>query len=381
MGQPAEDRDAMREAVAFLGHFKDLPDPRQLAKITYPLEEVLLLCLLAVLAGAEGFCDIARFGETKLDLLRRFRPFAGGTPAHDHLGDILAALDPEAFQRCFIAWVSAVTGIAAEVIAIDGKTSRRSHDRKSGKSAIHMVAAFAARQRLVLGQIKVAEKANEIVAIPKLLDLLAIEGAIVTIDAMGCQRGIAQKIIDKKADYVLALKGNQGSLHEDVKLFIAEQTAKNFEDATISRDRSVDADHGRIETRNVTVIHDVAWLRQRHDWPGLNGIVVVESSRELPDRTEQETRLYLTSLTASAAALGPAVRSHWAIENSLHWVMDMTFRDDECRIRTHHAPANFATIRHMAHNLLRNARGKDPLRLRRKLAAWNDDFLISLVSR
>jgi len=381
MGQPAEDRDAMGEAVAFLGHFKDLPDPRQLAKITYPLEEVLLLCLLAVLAGAEGFCDIARFGETKLDLLRRFRPFAGGTPAHDHLGDILAALDPEAFQRCFIAWVSAVTGIAAEVIAIDGKTSRRSHDRKSGKSAIHMVAAFAARQRLVLGQIKVAEKANEIVAIPKLLDLLAIEGAIVTIDAMGCQRGIAQKIIDKKADYVLALKGNQGSLHEDVKLFIAEQTAKNFEDATISRDRSVDADHGRIETRNVTVIHDVAWLRQRHDWPGLNGIVVVESSRELPDRTEQETRLYLTSLTASAAALGPAVRSHWAIENSLHWVMDMTFRDDECRIRTHHAPANFATIRHMAHNLLRNARGKDSLRLRRKLAAWNDDFLISLVSR
>ena len=380
MGQPAEDRDAMGEAVAFLGHFKDLPDPRQLAKITYPLEEVLLLCLL-VLAGAEGFCDIARFGETKLDLLRRFRPFAGGTPAHDHLGDILAALDPEAFQRCFIAWVSAVTGIAAEVIAIDGKTSRRSHDRKSGKSAIHMVAAFAARQRLVLGQIKVAEKANEIVAIPKLLDLLAIEGAIVTIDAMGCQRGIAQKIIDKKADYVLALKGNQGSLHEDVKLFIAEQTAKNFEDATISRDRSVDADHGRIETRNVTVIHDVAWLRQRHDWPGLNGIVVVESSRELPDRTEQETRLYLTSLTASAAALGPAVRSHWAIENSLHWVMDMTFRDDECRIRTHHAPANFATIRHMAHNLLRNARGKDSLRLRRKLAAWNDDFLISLVSR
>ena len=381
MGQPAEDRDAMGEAVAFLGHFKDLPDPRQLAKITYPLEEVLLLCLLAVLAGAEGFCDIARFGETKLDLLRRFRPFAGGTPAHDHLGDILAALDPEAFQRCFIAWVSAVTGIAAEVIAIDGKTSRRSHDRKSGKSAIHMVAAFAARQRLVLGQIKVAEKANEIVAIPKLLDLLAIEGAIVTIDAMGCQRGSAQKIIEKKADYVLALKGNQGSLHEDVKLFIAEQTAKNFEDATISRDRSVDADHGRIETRNVTVIHDVAWLRQRHDWPGLNGIVVVESSRELPDRTEQETRLYLTSLTASAAALGPAVRSHWAIENSLHWVMDMTFRDDECRIRTHHAPANFATIRHMAHNLLRNARGKDSLRLRRKLAAWNDDFLISLLSR
>lgn len=379
MEQPAEACGALDEAVVFLRHFEDLPDPRQRAKVSYPLDEVLLLCLLAVLAGAEAVTDIARFGEKKRDLLRRFRPFAGGTPAHDHLGDILAALDAEAFQRCFVAWVASITGTAAEGIAIDGKTLRRSHDKKTGKAAIHMVSAFAARQRLVLGQVKVAEKANEIVALPRLLDLLAIEGAIVTIDAIGCQRGIAQTIIDKKADYGLALKGNQGSLHDDVKLFVAEQSGKDFKDTTISRNRSVDADHGRIETRDVTVIHDVAWLQERHAWPGLKGVVMVESSREISDRIERETRLYITSLTSPAALLGPIVRSHWAVENSLHWVMDMTFRDDECRIRTNNAPANFTTIKHIAHNLIRRAHGRDSIRLRRKLAAWDDDFLATLV--
>src|SRR6202012_3269905 len=214
---------AFDETVVFLSHFKDLEDPRQQGKVDYPLEEILLLCLLAVLAGAETVTDIALFGRKKLGLLRRFRPFAKGTPAHDHLGDILAVLEPEQFQRCFVAWVAALTGAAEGVIAIDGKTVRRSGQKKAGgKAPIHMVSAFAARQRLVLGQVKVAEKSNEIVAIPALLDLLAIEGAIVTIDAMGCQRAIAQKTIDKKADYVLALKGNQGSLREDIELFATE---------------------------------------------------------------------------------------------------------------------------------------------------------------
>ena len=381
MDGTAESCAGFDETVVFLTYFKDLTDPRQRGKVAYPLDEVLLLCLLAVLAGAETFVDIALFGEKKLDFLRRFRPFKEGTPAHDHLGDILAVLDAEQFQRCFAAWVASFCGVPEGVIAIDGKTVRRSHDRAAAKAAIHMVSAFAARQRLVLGQVKVAEKSNEIVAIPRLLDMLAIEGAIVTIDAMGCQRAIVQKIIDKKADYVLALKGNQGSLHEDVKLFVAEQTANGFKHTTISRDRSVDADHGRIETRDVTVIHDVAWLQERHAWPGLNRIIMVESSREFSDRTERETRLYLTSLNTQAAVLGPIVRSHWAVENSLHWVMDMTFRDDESRARTDNAPANFTTIKHMAHNLIRNARGNDSLRLRRKLAAWDDDFLVSLVTR
>jgi predicted transposase YbfD/YdcC len=365
------------ETLVFLDYFEDLPDPRQRGKVMYPLDEVLLLALLAVLAGAETFVDIARFGAKKLPLLRRFRPFLDGTPSHDHLGDIFASLDAEQFQRCFVAWVSALTGAPAEVIAIDGKTSRRS---KGANAPIHMVSAFAARQRLVLGQMKVAEKSNEIIAIPKLLDRLAIEGAIVTIDAMGCQRDIAQKIVDKKADYVLALKGNQGTLREDVELFAAEQKGRRFADSKISQDTTVDGDHGRIETRKTTVIQNVDWLQERHNWPGLKAVVMVESTREIQGKIEQETRFYLTSLAMAAALMGPVIRSHWAIENSLHWVMDMVFRDDECRVRTEHAPANFTTIKHMAHNLIRKAPGKDSLRLKRKVAAWDDDFLVSIIS-
>ncbi len=197
---------------------------------------------------------------------------------------------------------------------------------------------------------------------------------------MGCQREIAQKIVDKKADYVLALKGAQGSLREDVEIFVAEQKAKDFKDTKISRDETIDADHGRIETRTTTVIHDVAWLQGRHNWPGLKAVLVVESTWETGDKIERETRFDITSLVLLAILLGPIVRSHWAIENSLHWVMDMIFRDDECRVRTDHAPANFTTVKHMAHNLIRKAPGKDSLRPSRKVAAWDDDFLASLVA-
>jgi predicted transposase YbfD/YdcC len=373
------DCGALGESVVFLNHFKDMPDPRQRGKVTYPLDEVLLLALLAVLAGAESFVDIARFGRMKLEFLRRFRPFLDGTPSHDHLGDIFAALDAEHFQRCFVAWVASLIGVPAGVVAIDGKTVRRSGG-KAGKDAIHMVSAFAAGQRLVMGQVKVAEKSNEIIAIPKLLDMLAVEGAIITIDAMGCQRAIAQKIIDKKADYVFGLKGNQGSLRDDVDLFIAEQKTKDFADTTISRAETIDADNGRIETRTTTVIHDVDWLRKRHRWPGLNAIAMVESTREIGGVIEKDTRIFITSLVMLAHLLGPVIRSHWAIENSLHWVMDMVFRDDECRVRTNHAPANFTTIKHMAHNLLRRPASKDSFRLRRKVAGWDDEFLASLLT-
>jgi predicted transposase YbfD/YdcC len=380
MDSEAADCGALRESIVFLFYFKDLRDPRQQGKVLYPLDEVLLLCLLAVLAGAETFTDIARFGEKKLGFLRRFLPYRDGTPPHDRLSEIFATLDAEQFQRCFVSWVSAVTGMPADVIAIDGKTSRRSYKKKGANDAIHMVSAFAAGQRLVLGQTKVADKSNEIIAIPKLLEMLSIQGCIITIDAMGCQREIAKKIVDKKADYVLALKGNQGSLREDVELFATEQKAKDFKDTTVSRHETVDGDHGRIETRAYTVIHDVAWLQERHDWPGLQGVVMVESTRETGDKIERETRFYITSLVLAAAQLGPIVRGHWAVENSLHWVMDMIFRDDDCRVRKDNAPANFTTIKHMAHNLLRKAPGKDSFRLRRKVAAWDDEFLASLIA-
>jgi len=380
MGRADSELTAFDETVVFLDYFKDLPDPRQAGKVIYPLLEVLLLCLLAVLAGAETFVDIARFGEKKLDLLRRFRPFLHGTPAHDHLGDILSVLDAEQFERCFVNWVAALTGAPREVIAIDGKTLRRSGAKKDAQAAVHMVSAFAAHQRLVLGQVGVADKSNEIVAIPKLLDLLALEGAVVTIDAIGCQREIARKILEKRADYVLALKGNQGALRDDVEVFAAEQKAKGFKDTKVTRHETVDGDHGRIETRTYTAIHDVDWLKERHDWPGLEGVVMVESAREIGDKIERETRFYITSLAWLACQLGPVIRSHWAIENSLHWVMDMVFRDDECRVRTDHAPANFTTLKHIAHNIVRKAPGKDSLRLRRKTAAWDDDFLASLLA-
>ena len=370
---------AISEAVVFLDYFKDLPDGRQPGKVIYPLAEVLLLCLLAVLAGAETFVDIARFGEKKLDLLRRFRPFRDGTPSHDHLGDLFATLDAEAFQRCFVAWVAALTGTPADVIAIDGKTLRRSYQKKGAKAPIHMVSAFAARARLVLGQVKVAEKSNEIVAIPKLLDMLAIEGAIVTIDAIGCQRDIAEKIWTRKpitcwlSKAIRAHCAKMSSYSQSSRKPTASRTPK------ISRHETVDGDHGRIETRTYTVIQDVAWLQERHDWPGLQGVVMVESTREIGDKIERETRFYITSLVWLASQLGPVIRAHWAVENSLHWVMDMIFRDDECRIRTDHAPANFTTLKHIAHNLIRKTQGKDLLRLRRKTAAWDDNYLASLV--
>jgi predicted transposase YbfD/YdcC len=379
MDDAAADGGALLEAVAFLSYFKELPDRRQCGKVLYPLDEVLLLALLAVLAGADSFVEIARFGTKKLGFLRRFRPFADGTPSHDHLGDIFAALDAVQFQRCFAGWVASLIGVPTGVVAIDGKTVRRSGG-KAGKGAIHMVSAFAAGQRLVLGQVKVAEKSNEIVAIPKLLDMLVIEGAIVTIDAMGCQRAIARKIIDKKADYVLGLKGNQGSLRDDVELLVKEQKAKDFADTVISRAETIDADNGRIETRVTTVIHDVEWLRKRHDWPGLNAVAIVESTREVNGVIERETRYFITSLVMLAILLGPVIRSHWAIENSLHWILDMVFRDDECRVRTDHAPANFTTIKHMAQNLLRKPSGKDSFRVRRKVAGWDDDYLAELIA-
>jgi predicted transposase YbfD/YdcC len=352
--------------------------------VLYPLDEVLLLCLLGVLAGCESWVEIARFGEKKLDFLRRFRPCRDGTPSHDQLGDIFAVLDAEQFQHCFVAWVASLTGLGADIIAIDGKTLRRSYQEGGARAPIHMISAWSTRQNLVLGQAKVADKSNEIVAIPKLLDLLTIKGATVTIDAIGCQRKIADKIIAKGADYILALKANQGALYDDVSLFFTEQTARGFADALVSRHETVEKSHGRIETRITTATDDIAWLKESHSWPGLESIVMVESVREIGvhpgAKVERQTRFYITSCAADAAALGHAIRGHWGIENGLHWVMDMVFRDDECRIRKMNAPANFTTLKHMASNLLRRAPGNDSLRVKRRVAAWDEDFLASLIA-
>lgn len=367
--------------VDFLESFEPLEDPRQRGKVLYPLDEVLLLVLLGVIAGCESWVEIARYGEKKLALLRRFRPFEDGTPSHDQLGDIFAVLDAEQFQTCFVAWVTSLTGLGPEIVAIDGKTLRRSYQEGGAKAPIHMVSAWSAGQNMVLGQVKVADKSNEITAIPKLLDMLTIKGAVVTIDAIGCQREIAAKIIAKEADYVLALKGNQGTLRADVEEFFTEQKARKYADCKPSRHETLEKSHGRIETRTVTVVGEIDWLKERHPWAGLASIVKVDSCREIAGNSECESRFYITSLTACAERIGAAIRGHWGVENGLHWVMDMVFRDDECRIRKDNAPANFATVKHMASNLLRAAPGKDSLRVKRKVAAWDDDYLAAIVAR
>jgi predicted transposase YbfD/YdcC len=360
-------------------HFEELEDPRQSGKVAYPLEEMLLQCLLAVLAGADSWVEIAEFGKKKLDFLRRFLAFENGTPSHDQFGNLFAALDAEAFQSCFIAWVASLARLGPDIVAIDGKTLRRSYQEGGAKAPIHMISAFSSRQRLVLGQRKVADKSNEITAIPELLDLLTVKGAIVTIDAMGCQKEIAKKIVAKEADYILALKGNQGLLSQDVELFFTEQKACKFEDTAISRHQTLEKSHGRIETRTYTSIDGIDWLKERHDWVGLKSIVMVESIREIiGGKTESETRFYISSLAADAARQGGAIRSHWGVE-SHHWVMDMVFRDDECRIRTANAPANFATIKHIASNLMRTKADKHSMRVKRRLAAWDDAYLESLI--
>ena len=371
---------AYDQVVGWLDHFEPLEDPRQSGKIAYPLSEMLLQCLLAVLAGADGWVEVALFGKRKLDFLRRFAAFDEGTPSHDQFGNLFSALDAEGFQGCFIAWVSAIAKLGPDIVAIDGKTLRRSYQEGGAKAPIHMISAFSSRQRLVLGQRKVADKSNEITAIPELLDRLTIKGAVVTIDAMGCQKEIAKKIMAKDADYVLALKGNQGTLNDDVELFFAEQKACQFKDTEVSRHQTLEKSHGRIETRSFTAIDDIDWLKERHDWVGLKSIVMVESRREfIGGKTQQETRFYISSLPADAVRQGEAIRGHWGVE-SHHWVMDMVFRDDECRIRRENAPANFATIKHIASNLMRTKADKHSMRAKRRLAAWDDSYLASLVA-
>ena len=285
------------------------------------------------------------------------------------------------FQSCFIAWVERFTTAVRGVVAVDGKTLRRSFDRAAKQGPIHMISAWSSQQRLVLGQCKVANKSNEITAIPELLQLLELHGAVVTIDAMGCQRTIAAQIIDQKADYVFGLKGNQGTLHKDVALLFDERQ-DGFAGHAVTLHESFEKGHGRLETRRVVATDDLAWLQKDHQWPGMRSVAKVESRRELlvEGKVEEETRYYISSLPGDAKQIGHAVRSHWGVENGLHWVMDMVFRDDECRIRSAHAPANFATIKHMASNLLRRGKGKHSMRASRHIAGWDEDFLYSLLT-
>ena len=363
----------------FLTHFADIEDPRQPGKVRYPLDEIFLLVLCAVIAGADGWTSIACYGRKKIVLLRRFLPFENGTPSHDQLGILFSRLDMEEFQRCFAAWVSSLNEVLEGVVAVDGKTLRRSFDAGNGKSAIHMVSAWSCEQKLVLGQRKVDDRSNEITAIPELLNLLALKRAVVTIDAMGCQRAICQQVIDKEADYVIGLKGNQGNLRRDVELFFEEHSERGIGDQFVAGCQSIDANHGRIETRHCTVCCDVQWLAERHKWPGLQAVAMIQYTREIKGEAQTIRRFYISSVADSPEKMARYIRSHWEVENSLHWVLDVTFRQDECRIRQGNAAANFATIYHVATNLLRSNKDKISLPEKRRSAAWDDNYMETLI--
>jgi predicted transposase YbfD/YdcC len=366
---------------SLLDHFSALRDPRQRWRVIYPLPEILLLTLCATLCGMDDFVEIRTWGKERLDFLRRFLPYERGLPAHDTLNDVFNALDGDLFKACFANWVETLRDGDPEIVAIDGKTARRSHARGQGREPLHLVSAWASRQRLVLGQQATPDKSNEIAAIPLLLERLELRGALVTIDAIGTQSAIAETIVKRGGDYLLALKANRPTLHEDVARFFADPPP----DMLQSPSETLDNDHGRLEQRRHLVCHDTAWLfsdRRYADeprFPHLAMIGMVETTVERGGRISRERRYYLSSAKLDAKAFAAAVRAHWGIENRLHWVLDVVFHDDLARLRTGFGPQNMAVIKHMAINLVRNPKDPHSLKVRRKKANLNPDYLEHLI--
>ena len=362
-------------------YFQDITDPRVKNRSTHLFMEILIIALLATLAGAENFNDIALFAKSKEAWLCTFLALPGGIPSHDTFNRFFSSILPEEFSKCFIAWTQALAQKIEGVVAIDGKTLRSSFDSASQTSALHMVSAWSVENELVLGQIRTAAKSNEITAIPLLIAMLDLKGAIVTIDAMGCQKDIAQSIQNAGADYVLALKGNQGNTLESAK-FIFEWEEKNgFHGVFNTQYETMDKDHGRIETRKAYSI-DVTGMEEFKEWPGLESVTKIISIREIIGQgTTEEIRYYLSSLPADAEKIGPAVRSHWGIENSLHWILDVNFQEDRARNRKDHSAENMAILRHMVLNLIKKERSsKTSVRGKRLKASWSDDYLLTLLS-
>jgi len=332
-----------------------------------------------VVCGANDWTSIALYGQKKLSALRRFLPFEHGTPSHDQLGILFARLDTEQFQQCFSQWATSINQSLGGVIAIDGKALRRSYDASNSKSAVHIVSAWACEAELTLAQQQVDEKSNEITAIPKLLALLEIKGAIVTLDAMGCQRSICQQIVEGQADYVIGLKGNQGTLRQDVELFFREHEERQIAEGFIKQTQSVDADHGRLETRTCIVCNDVDWLTKRHQWPGLKAIVEVQATRQIGDKIERSRRYYISSKIDTPENMAKYIREHWHIENKLHWVLDVNFGSDNSRIRSGNAAVNMTTMQQAAMALLKKAPGKKSMPMKRHSAAWDDYYLEAII--
>jgi predicted transposase YbfD/YdcC len=375
-------------ATSISEHFETLTDPRRDHLKAHGLLDIVAITLCAVICGADGWVDVATFGRVKETWLRTFLALPGGIPSHDTFGRVFARLDPDEFRRCFLSWAGAVAGPPGEqVVAIDGKTLRRSHDRRRGKDALHLVSAWATAHGLVIGQVATDAKSNEITAIPALLKLLSLEGATVTIDAMGCQTAIARQIVEQQADYVLALKDNHEKLHDRVKRAFADAGAAagtTLPLADLMPHTTYAKGHGRVEQRRCLAIGDPAYLAfidPDGAWPHLRSVVLIESTRRIGTTVSTEARHYLSSLPADAAALSAAIRSHWGIENRLHWVLDVAFREDACRVRVGHAPENLAIVRHFALNLLRQEPSRRAsIATKRLCAALDDTYLRSVLN-
>lgn len=367
---------------SFVQHFETVEDPRRQAGLRHPLNEILFITICAIIAGADDWVAVERFGKAKIRWFKQYLPLKHGIPSHDRIGIVFGVIDPEQFTEAFIGWMKMIATVSG-VIALDGKTVRHSFDKSDKKSAIHMVSAWSVANRLVLGQVKVDSKSNEITAIPKLLRLLEIKGCLITIDAMGCQTAIAEQIIEQGGDYLLAVKGNQKHLYEDIQHLFKHAVASNFLTDGFDEDRTVNKGHGRLEIRHCQVIAHPEWLeylRGYDQWKNLMCVVKIESNRRAKGKRTPECRYYICSRIASAIDLLAAVRSHWGVENNVHWVLDVTFDEDGSRVRKGHAQQNFATMRRIALNMLnQDTMKKDSLKGKRQLAGWDETYLEQLV--
>jgi predicted transposase YbfD/YdcC len=372
-------------AASINKHFANLEDPRIDRTKLHKLLDILVIAICAVICGADNWEEVQLFGEAKEAWFRTILELPNGIPSHDTFWRVFAKLDPEQFQQSFVSWIASVSAVTrGQVIAIDGKTLRCSHDQALGRGAIDMVSAWATANHLVLGQVKVDDKSNEITAIPELLRVLEISGCIITIDALGCQKNIAEAIIDQQADYVLALKENHGRLYEDVVRLFDDLAASNFKAYAYSHDQTVNKNHGRLETRTCHVIADpntLIHLRDASEWKGLQSIIKVHTRRQLGEETTEKDRYFIASLSKEAQHSLEAVRSHWSIENELHWTLDIAFREDESRIRKDHGPENFAVLRHIALNLIKQEKTKRAsVKGKRLVAGWDEDYLLKILS-